>query len=296
MKPIIPADVRLEKEDIYRDNYKAITRGCNKLFLFACDQKIEHLNRDFIGNSASSVDHLFTIAQQGSIGAMAAHYGLIARHAPDYPSIDYIVKLNGKTPLLPQNSYEPYSVPLWTVDDALTLRENGIMVRGIGLTIYFGSEHEASMMEYAARMIADAHHEGLLAVVWAYPRGKNITNPYDEELLAGIAGVAHTLGADFIKLEPSPKAADLTSSIATAASNSGVIYAGGSCVGIEQLLARVYHQQAHGARGCAIGRNIFQRPLPEAISLTKALSALIYEHTNAQDAMILYESLLRLFC
>jgi class I fructose-bisphosphate aldolase len=280
---------------VYRENYTAITRETDNLFLFACDQKIEHLNRDFYDNQASCVNHLFTIAQQGSIGAMAAHYGLIARHARAYPSINYIVKLNGKTPLLPESSYEPYSTPFWTVDDALALAEQNIAVRGIGLTIYFGSEHEAVMMQYAARMITDAHRAGLVAVVWAYPRGKNITNPYDDQLLAGIAGAVHALGADFIKMEVSPQTKPLES-ITTAASNSGIIYAGGSHVEIADLLSRVYVQQTHHARGCAIGRNIFQRPLPEAIALTKALSAMIYDNATNHEAMALYESLIKHFC
>lgn len=298
MKPIIPFDVPQERHELYCENYCAITRKTNNLFLLTYDHKIEHLNYDFAGNSyeeIATVEHAFRIAAQGTIGAMAAPYGLITRHARDYPSVNYIVKLNGKTPLLPADRYEPYSIPFWSVKDACMLREQEVSIRGIGLTIYFGSEHEAAMLEYAAHAIVDAHHHGFVAIVWAYPRGKNIKDPYDETLLAGVAGAAHALGADFVKIQRSPKFSPL-SSIAHAADNSGIIYSGGQRIEPSSLLNHIAHQQKEGGRGCAIGRNIFQRRLPEAISLTKAIAAMVYENTSAQDALALYNSLLRFLC
>ena len=43
----VPADVMPETVELYLDNYMAATRGTGRLMLFACDQKIEHLNKDF---------------------------------------------------------------------------------------------------------------------------------------------------------------------------------------------------------------------------------------------------------
>src|SRR5882724_2997900 len=98
---IIPADVPEHKHDIFTKNYNAITRNTGRLFLFSCDHKIEHLNTDFYGKSiapqALHPEHMFRIASQGNVGAMATHLGLMARYAKQYPDINYIVKLNGKT-------------------------------------------------------------------------------------------------------------------------------------------------------------------------------------------------------
>src|SRR5437868_14951530 len=104
-KCIIPADLPQQKEQEYSDNYLLITGGTDKIFLFAGDQKLEHLNTDFngrgIAQDARDPEHLFKIARQGRIGAFATHLGLIARYARQYNTVNYIVKLNGKTNCVP---------------------------------------------------------------------------------------------------------------------------------------------------------------------------------------------------
>ena len=45
----VPADVMPEARENYIENYMKATRGTGRLMLFACDQKIEHLNKDFYG-------------------------------------------------------------------------------------------------------------------------------------------------------------------------------------------------------------------------------------------------------
>ena len=41
----VPADVPERKQNIFIKNYNAITRNTDRLFLFSCDHKIEHLNK-----------------------------------------------------------------------------------------------------------------------------------------------------------------------------------------------------------------------------------------------------------
>jgi len=50
---IIPADVPENKRDTFSKNYLLLTRETGRLFIFSCDHKIEHLNKDFYGPSAS---------------------------------------------------------------------------------------------------------------------------------------------------------------------------------------------------------------------------------------------------
>ena len=49
----VPVDVSPEMREAYIDNYMKATRGTGRLMLFACDQKIEHLNGDFYGNGGA---------------------------------------------------------------------------------------------------------------------------------------------------------------------------------------------------------------------------------------------------
>ena len=44
----IPGDVPNNMLQIFQDNYSAITRDTGRLMLFAGDQKIEHMNTDFL--------------------------------------------------------------------------------------------------------------------------------------------------------------------------------------------------------------------------------------------------------
>ena len=100
----VPADVMPESREEYIDNYLKATRGTGRLMLFACDQKIEHLNKDFYGEGIDLADaepeHLFEIGRQGVCGVLAGQRGLIAQYAADYPEINYLVKMNSKTNLV----------------------------------------------------------------------------------------------------------------------------------------------------------------------------------------------------
>ena len=62
---------RPNARETYIDNYLAATRNTGRLMLFACDQKIEHLNDDFFGEDISADDnepeHLFRIGSQGVV-------------------------------------------------------------------------------------------------------------------------------------------------------------------------------------------------------------------------------------
>ena len=49
----VPADVPNELMETYIDNMKAATAGTGLMNLFACDQKIEHLNDDFYDGGAT---------------------------------------------------------------------------------------------------------------------------------------------------------------------------------------------------------------------------------------------------
>ncbi|MDR2109236.1 MAG: hypothetical protein LBP28_07255 [Coriobacteriales bacterium] len=280
----VPADVLPEARDIYIENYLKATRNTGRLMLYACDQKVEHLNGDFFGEGIAAEDndpeHLFRIGAQGVVGVLAGQRGLIARYAPDYPDINYLVKMNSKTNLVKTSQDDPYSPMLYSLDSVLVLREAGVNVVGLGYTIYLGSEYESTMLAEAGELIAEAHANGLVVVLWIYPRGKAVADEKDADLIAGAAGVALCLGADFVKVNP-PKTSEAASSAtllaraSQAAGRTGLVCAGGSTVDAEKFLSSLYDQiHTGGASGNATGRNIHQRPLDEAVRLTKAISAI----------------------
>ncbi len=282
----VPADVMPDARDEYVSNYMKATRETGRLMLFACDQKIEHLNKDFYGDNIDESDaepeHLFQIGSQGVCGVLAGQRGLIARYAPDYPEINYLVKMNSKTNLVAKDQDDPYSPQLTDIDAVLAMHDAGVNIVGIGYTIYLGSEYESTMMAEAGDLVAQAHASGLLVVLWIYPRGKAVAAEKDPDLIAGAAGVALCLGADFVKVNPPKPEGDDTRTQAEAlqvaskaAGRTGLVCAGGSTQAADTFLAQLYDQiHVGGACGNATGRNIHQRSLDEAVRLTKAISAI----------------------
>ncbi len=291
----VPVDVAPDMRDEYISNYMKATQGTGRLMLFACDQKVEHLNKDFYGEGIDIADldpeHLFKIGSQGVCGVLAGQRGLIAQYAADYPDINYLVKMNSKTNLVGVKQDDPYSPQLYDLDAVLAMRDAGVNIVGLGYTIYLGSEYESTMMAEAGELIARAHNHGLLVVLWMYPRGKAVTAEKDPDLIAGAAGVALCLGADFVKVNP-PKPEDGTTPAealniaSTAAGRCGLVCAGGSTVDAETFLTQLYDQiHVGGAVGNATGRNIHQRSLDEAVRLTKAISAITLADYSVADAL-----------
>jgi len=294
----VPADVPAGAREIYVENYLKATRGTGRLMLFACDQKIEHLNDDFHGEGIAEEDgsplHMFEIGSKGTIGILAGQRGLIAQYAEDYPEINYLVKMNSKTHLVKTSQEDPYSPQLYDIQTVFDLIDNGVNVVGIGYTIYLGSEYEAQMMTEAAQLIANAHSEGLLVVLWIYPRGKAVADEKDPHLIAGAAGAACCIGADFVKVNP-PKSTEAAASAillkeaTTAAGRTGLVCAGGSTQEAEVFLNQLWEQiHIGGAVGNATGRNIHQRPREEAIRLTKAISAITLGDAGLTEAVAVF--------
>jgi fructose-bisphosphate aldolase, class I len=176
----------------------------------------------------------------------------------------------------------------------LDLRDNGVNVVGIGYTISLGSEYESTMMTEAGQLIADAHANGMLVVLWIYPRGKAVADEKSAHLIAGAAGTALCLGADFVKVNP-PAGDDAGSSAeklkdaAMASGRTGLVCAGGSTVDAQTFLSQLYDQiHVGGAVGNATGRNIHQRSLDEAVRLTKAISAITLGDWSVADALAVF--------
>ena len=299
----VPADVPSSQQGTYEENYQTVTKGTGRLMLFAGDQKVEHLNDDFYGTLSNGdaihehdadPEHLFRIARDGVIGCYATQFGLIARYGRDYSAVPYLVKLNSKSHLIKTKQRDPQSLGWVTVDDALTLRDAGLKIVGVGYTVYLGSEFESEQMHEAAQACLQAHRNGMIAVLWIYPRGEAVPDETDPHLIAGATGLGATLGADFCKVNyPKPKEGSQAESFreaVLAAGRTKVITAGGGSTDVRKFLQTLHDQIfISGAAGSATGRNIHQKTLTEAVRMTNAISAITYGGRSVDDAMAVYE-------
>ncbi|MCD6233105.1 aldolase [bacterium] len=290
---VVPLDVPRAKYKEFVRNYLELTKNTGYLMLFAGDQKIEHLNDDFYGKGISIDDaspkHLFEIASKSKIGCFATQLGLILRYGRIYKDIPYLVKLNSKSNLLKTSQEDPLSTAMFSVRDVVELKRNAkLKILGVGYTVYVGSKYEHIMLSEAAKIVHEAHKEGLVSVLWMYPRGKAVENGKDAHLIAGAAGVAACLGADFVKVdEPeSENPIESLKEVVLAAGNTKVICAGGESVPKEIFLDRLYKQiHIAGTFGNGTGRNIHQKPLGEAIKLANAIYAISVEGKNLAEAL-----------
>jgi len=291
----VPYCVPKNKRAEYIKNWKIATRGTGKLMMFACDQKVEHLNDDFVGPGIppeiADPKHYFEIGKRAQIGVLAAQTGLIGRYADICPNVPFIIKANSKTNIIKKTDRDPFSNRWLPMEDIINFKKtSGLNIVGVGYTVYIGSQYESESFGQAARIIYKAHQEGLLAVIWMYARGHAVNNEEDIHLLAGGAGVAVCLGADFVKLaypysKPTIETAKKFQEVVNAAGRTSVI-----CIGGEKMAEKKFLQQLHnqihisGTRGAAIGRNIYQRPLEEAIRMANAVSAVTLYNYSAEDA------------
>ena len=267
--------------------------------LFAGDQKIEHLNDDFAGEGIHPEDadpeHLFRIANRGRIGVFATQLGMIARYGGDYRDVPYLVKLNSKTNLVGTSQRDPLSSELHHVRQAVDLRDRtGLSILGVGYTVYLGSEYEPMMLYQAAQIVNHAHQNGLVTVLWMYPRGKAVKDERDPHMVAGAAGVAAALGSDFAKVNPPKVSGSLDATLlreaVAAAGRTAVVCAGGSQASVPEFLQQL-HDQIHigGTVGNATGRNIHQRSLDEAVRFCNAISAITLDDVSVDEAKKIYE-------
>mgnify|MGYP000120139610 CR=1 FL=1 len=295
----VPLTVPKNKQKEYLKNYYTATRGTGRMMMFAGDQKVEHLNDDFVGKNipeeAADPEHYFRIASQAHIGVFATQAGMLARYGRHYPNVPYLVKINSKTNLMTEKFQDPFSnrwLPIKLINDFK--RQSGLNIVGVGYTVYIGSAYEADMFGQAARIIYKAHQEGLITVIWMYPRGRAVKEKdakNNTHLLAGGAGVGLTLGADFVKIhypynpKHDQKVAQDFREVTTAAGKTKVICVGGSKKAPKTYLQSLHNQiNIAGAKGNATGRNIYQRPLDEAIRMANAISAVSLYDYSVDDA------------
>lgn len=93
---------------------------------------------------------------------------------------------------------------------------------------------------------------------------------------------AAELGADVIKADPCTNVEEY-SRVIEVASGCPVLVRGGGRASDEEIMTRTYVLMRQGAAGIVYGRNVIQHERP--MQMTRALMALVHEHTTAEQAL-----------
>ena len=233
--------------------------------MLAYDQGFEHGPTDFDDKSVDPA-YIMNIAKSGYFTGVIFQEGVAAKYYEKDSGVPLILKLNGKTSF---QGEEPLSLQLCTVDKAIQL---GAV--GVGYTIYVGSEHEEEMMREFSRIEDEAHGKGLLVIAWMYPRGIKVEGKEKErDVVAYGARLGMELNADLVKV---PYTGDRESFewVVKAAGKTGVLMSGGDKTDWLSLEAEVRGAVDAGARGIAVGRNVWQDEDPSEVS--RRLAELVY--------------------
>lgn len=262
--------------------------GTGKLVILPVDQGFEHgPARSFAPNPAAYNPHYhFQLAIEAGLSAYAAPLGMIEAGADTFAgAIPTILKVNSCNSLAPSIRDQAIT---GSVKEALRLG-----CSAIGFTIYPGSDQAFAMMEEIREMAQEAKSYGIAVVVWSYPRGGELSKQGETaiDICSYAAHMAALLGAHIIKVKPPtdhlelPEAkkcyeenkidiTNMSKRIADVKRSSFdgrrlVVFSGGGSKAKENLLDEIRAIRDGGGDGSIIGRNTFQRPYDEALSLLK---------------------------
>ena len=265
--------------------------GTGKMEILPVDQGIEHGPGRTFGPNPAGYDPGYhpMLATEAGCNAYAAPLGFIEAIARQYAgTLPLILKVNNSDSLADVGGFQ--SALTSQVRDAVRLG-----CSAIGFTIYPGSKFRNVMYQQIRDLIAEARQAGLPTVMWAYARGNMDKDA--ETAVDVIAYAAHTacqLGAHVVKVKP-PTAhlaredarkvyesiptetlADRIRHVKQAAFDGRriVIFSGGAAKDTDSVLEDIRQIHAGGGDGSIMGRNAFQRPLPEAKALLASVMAI----------------------
>lgn len=259
-----------------------------KMVILPIDQGFEHgPGRSFAEypDAYNPLNH-FERAIALGLNAYAAPLGSLEVGAAKFAGrIPTILKLNSNNRLV-HNESAPY--PAWTstVQDALRLG-----CTAVGVTIYPGSDDAPGLYSEVSEVIAEARGYGLPTIVWAYPRGGELSadDAMALDVVAYGAHMAALLGAHIIKVKlPTDRIAYDEKAYKSVAKDSLtdrvkhivqcafdgrriVLFSGGEAKGDEGVYSDVQAIAAGGGNGSMMARNLFQRSMADATSLANRI-------------------------
>jgi class I fructose-bisphosphate aldolase len=265
--------------------------GTGKFVMLPVDQGFEHgPARSFAKNPAGYDPHYhFQLAIDAGCNAYAAPLGFLEVGARQFAGrIPTILKLNNSDSLY--SGKDPKPAVTGSVQDALRLG-----CAAVGFTIYPGSSLRNEMYSEFREISAEAKANGLVVVLWCYPRGSGLSKEGETaiDVIAYAAQIAAQLGAHIIKVKPPTEAIEqeaarkvyesegidvssLSERIAHVVQSAFngqriIIFSGGAAKGTDEVLAEIKDIAKGGAFGSIMGRNAFQRPKSEAIELLQSV-------------------------
>ncbi len=163
-----------------------------------------------------------------------------------------------------------------TVEEAVRLGADGV-----SLHINIGGKEEPEMLEQLGLIADKCHKWNMPLLAMMYPRGENVKDPHDPEIVGHVARIGAECGADIVKTvytgDPDSFAKIVKSTPVP------IVIAGGPKAKTDlDILKMTEDAMSAGAKGVTYGRNIFANKNPP--KMVEALAGIIYRKETAKEA------------
>lgn len=216
---------------------------------------------------------------QGGATAVVMHKGVVPYgHRSFGRDIGLILHLSASTSLSPDPNSK---VLVTTVEEAIKMGADAVSIH-----VNIGAQTEPYMLRDFGQVSRQCNEWGIPLLVMIYPRGKDIKDGYDVDLIKQCARAGMELGADIIKTS---YCGDIDSfrEVVKGAIIPVVIAGGPKMSSDRDLLQMVKDSIEAGGMGVSIGRNIFQHR--NVTGITKAMAAIVLHDAEVDEALKLLE-------
>lgn len=150
-----------------------------------------------------------------------------------------------------------------------------------------GSEYEYETHRFTSELAEQADRWNLVLMVETLPYSFAVTTPQSNsaQKIASAARIAVELGADVVKTRLTGTEEDRQ--VIEQAKKPVLVLGGPKTENKETFFSFIEHSINIGAKGVAIGRNIWGDPHP--LGMIKALHAIIHSNQSAKEALEIYQ-------
>lgn len=212
---------------------------------------------------------------EGGANAVLMQKGMVKYGHRGYGhDIGLIVHISASSSLSPDPNAK---VQVCTVEEVIKMGADSVSMH-----VNVGSETESSQLEQLGAIARDCTEWGMPLLAMMYPRGKKVTNPYDPQMVAHAARIGAELGADIIKTVYTGDV-DSFKTVVQGCPVPVIIAGGPKTESDRGFLEMIDEAIEAGARGVAIGRNVFQHRTP--VKLTRAITEIVHGRKSVDEAL-----------
>jgi fructose-bisphosphate aldolase/2-amino-3,7-dideoxy-D-threo-hept-6-ulosonate synthase len=226
----------------------------------------------------SNISRSTAAAAEGGANAVIMHKGIVKECYAKYPKdLGLIIHLSASTNL----SIDPdHKIIITRPLEAMRLGADAVSVH-----INVGSEKEDEMLKDLGDVSRVCEDLGLPLLAMMYPRGKNIHNQYDPELIGHACRVGAEMGADIIKTNYTGEQ-DTFREVVKGCPVPIIIAGGMKTNSDKELLDKIKGAIDSGACGVAVGRNVFMHETPAI--MVRRICGVVHEDLTPAEAIKQY--------